>query len=120
MLNPDFKAKWIAALESGEYKQTEGILHNTRNGGYCCLGVACVVAGAIFKIDANEEGGIVAIRGGAVISHESIVLSTLLMEEIGLSASEQERLYQMNDGHLPNNHHHYSFQEIANYIKENL
>lgn len=30
---------WIAALDSGEYKQTKGMLNH--NGRYCCLGVGC-------------------------------------------------------------------------------
>lgn len=32
--------KWVAALRSGEYKQVTGMLHE-RDGGFCCLGVAC-------------------------------------------------------------------------------
>jgi hypothetical protein len=31
--------RWVAALRSGEYKQTTQVLHNDQ--GYCCLGVAC-------------------------------------------------------------------------------
>lgn len=31
--------KWIAALRSGKYKQTTGVLRN--DNGYCCLGVLC-------------------------------------------------------------------------------
>lgn len=30
--------KWLAALRSGEYKQTPGVLRSL-DGGYCCLGV---------------------------------------------------------------------------------
>ncbi len=30
---------WPEALESGEFEQTKGTLHD--NQGYCCLGVAC-------------------------------------------------------------------------------
>ena len=30
-------AKWLAALRSGEYRQTSGMLRNER--GYCCLGL---------------------------------------------------------------------------------
>ena len=33
--------KWIAALDSGEYKQGHCELQNS--GGYCCLGVGCKV-----------------------------------------------------------------------------
>lgn len=37
---------WVAALESGEYKQTEGTLkRDLEDGtfGYCCLGVLCEI-----------------------------------------------------------------------------
>lgn len=37
-LPADFKAKWLDALRSGRYEQTEGFL--SRGGGFCCLGVA--------------------------------------------------------------------------------
>ena len=46
-MNPEIKAKWIAALRSGEYKQTQGVLRDRK--GYCCLGVLC-------KIYADERG----------------------------------------------------------------
>jgi hypothetical protein len=39
----EFKAKWIAALRSGKYKQTVSRLRD--NFGYCCLGVACDISG---------------------------------------------------------------------------
>lgn len=41
-MNPDVKVKWIAALRSGDYKQTHGALRD--ENGYCCLGVLCDVA----------------------------------------------------------------------------
>lgn len=34
--------KWVSALRSGEYKQTDGKLGGEKDG-YCCLGVACRV-----------------------------------------------------------------------------
>lgn len=36
--------KWVAALRSGDYTQTTGMLHRL-NDGYCCLGVACEISG---------------------------------------------------------------------------
>lgn len=36
-MNPEIKSRWVAALRSGEYKQTTGRLR--RDGGMCCLGV---------------------------------------------------------------------------------
>lgn len=38
-MKADIKQKWVAALRSGEYEQTEGVLRN--GNGYCCLGVLC-------------------------------------------------------------------------------
>lgn len=37
------RKKWVKALRSGKYEQTTGRL--TRDGKYCCLGVACDVSG---------------------------------------------------------------------------
>ena len=36
--------KWVAALRSGEYKQTRGILANYNRTEHCCLGVLCELA----------------------------------------------------------------------------
>jgi hypothetical protein len=37
-MNPKIKAKWVAALRSGEYKQGKVCLRQV-DGGFCCLGV---------------------------------------------------------------------------------
>ncbi len=37
----DNAKKWVAALRSGEFQQTKGVLRSPE--GYCCLGVACEV-----------------------------------------------------------------------------
>ncbi len=39
------RQEWLAALRSGKYQQTEGILHSAETGGFCCLGVACDISG---------------------------------------------------------------------------
>lgn len=39
------QTKWLAALRSGQYKQGKGLLHSLPDDSYCCLGVACEVAG---------------------------------------------------------------------------
>ena len=39
--------KWVAALRSGEFEQTQEVLVLEDDDGkksYCCLGVACVLA----------------------------------------------------------------------------
>ena len=46
-LKPKFKKRWLKALRSGEYPQTENALVEMWGGkpvGYCCLGVACAVS----------------------------------------------------------------------------
>lgn len=40
-MNQEVKALWLAALRSGEYRQTRKRLHD--DIGYCCLGVLCEV-----------------------------------------------------------------------------
>ena len=35
----------IEALESGKYKQCTNKLYDPETGGFCCLGVACVING---------------------------------------------------------------------------
>lgn len=47
-MNPEVKEKWVAALESGEYKQGKQALKTVE--GFCCLGVLC-------DIHAKETGG---------------------------------------------------------------
>lgn len=42
MMNPEIKAKWVAALRSGEYTQTSGSLKS--EDGHCCLGVLCEIS----------------------------------------------------------------------------
>lgn len=39
-MNPEIKAKWVAALQSGQYVQGKGQLRNNKNQ-FCCLGVLC-------------------------------------------------------------------------------
>ncbi len=39
-MNKEVKAKWVAALRSGEYVQGHGQLL-TKSGEFCCLGVLC-------------------------------------------------------------------------------
>lgn len=37
MMNQEIKARWVAALRSGEYAQSKDCLNN--GNGFCCLGV---------------------------------------------------------------------------------
>lgn len=39
------RKQWIDALRSGNYKQGTQYLHRRADNSYCCLGVACALAG---------------------------------------------------------------------------
>lgn len=59
-LPTEFKQKWLEALRSGKYKRTMGALRETWDMdnevySYCCLGVACDIAGAKWK-DPDGDG----------------------------------------------------------------
>ena len=41
-MNPEIRAKWAAALRSGEFPQGDGYLHYEDT--FCCLGVLCELA----------------------------------------------------------------------------
>lgn len=41
-MKPDIKAKWVEALRSGKYKQSQSVLRGA--SGFCCLGVLCDLA----------------------------------------------------------------------------
>ena len=46
-MNKQIKAKWVAALRSGKYIQTTGLLRRSQPGdtlSHCCLGVLCDLA----------------------------------------------------------------------------
>ena len=42
-MNEQVKQKWLSALRSGDYKQTQ--LHLHTDDGFCCLGVLCDLYG---------------------------------------------------------------------------
>lgn len=109
MMNPELKQKWIAALESGEYKQARKVLYDGE--GYCCLGVLCRVAGATF-----EHSGLLfeppVLAGDRLDDGQCLNGGALF--RFGIDDNEQTILIGLNDGRCK------SFKEIAAYIRENL
>jgi hypothetical protein len=49
--------KWIAALDSGEYKQGKGQMQRGEN--YCCLGVACKIIVPRSKLNVSGDGELI-------------------------------------------------------------
>ena len=88
-MTPELKAQWIAALRSGEYTQGRGAL-KTGDGGYCCLGVLCIVLKRPEFLTATYER---------------------LRRASGLSSDETDGCVELNDVAQQ------SFTQIADYIE---
>ena len=103
-MDAELKAKWVKALRSGRYKQTEAMLQD--NKGYCCLGVLCCAQG-IDPLEGSNEP--------LYLGSESRLQTTQLREFArgGLSPSDCDLLAELNDSGA-------SFDEIADYIEKNL
>lgn len=104
------KERWVAALRSGEYKQTAGALHDQH--GYCCLGVLCEVADLsdpVTLTDANDyDPNMVPWRSLAMT--DEFEEGRLLVHQAGLTDDEASALATLNDQGV-------SFDEIADEIE---
>jgi hypothetical protein len=110
----ELQEKWLKALESGEYKQGQFALY--RNGSYCCLGVACAVAGAQFDERGNADGenawlsprlvGVFGLRSHHGAAHRSFSLGA------APRLMSVRSLMEANDKEVP-------FAEIAAAIRAN-
>lgn len=94
-MTPELKAKWIAALRSGEYQQGRGRLR-TDDNRFCCLGVLCAVTGREF-IEADSTTG-----------YQQLIEATELPYRVS------NKCIDMNDISRC------SFMEIADYIESHL
>lgn len=115
-MNPEIKAKWIAALTSGEYEQTRNYLHRI-DDGYCCLGVLCEV------MDPGQwrNGICINAYGGKYVPIDADPQKDFtsfppfkLLDAAGLSDAQAQMLARMNDNEDA------SFGEIAQYIRTHL
>jgi len=78
-MNKEIKKKWIDALLSGDYKQTQEYLRDDE--GYCCLGVLC----DIFRKDHNEaqwvkSGCMFDFFPGGNKDYETVTLPRVVVE----------------------------------------
>jgi hypothetical protein len=103
-LDPEFKAKWIAALRSGEYKQGQNMLCNRYDNSYCCLGVAGAICGA-------TPG---SMHGMLYFDPQSTNVPEGYPAVLVASTNVRGTLMKMNDTDDK------SFLEIAEYIEANL
>lgn len=107
-MTPELKAKWIAALRSGEYQQGREAL--CLKDTFCCLGVLAEVYGARKETD----------KHGTIYFFDTVHLTDIgydwdMNVPDGLLDSDiQDVLTNMNDAEGK------TFAEIADYIEENI
>lgn len=95
------KAKWVAALRSGEYKQTTGqLVHESVRGNlsYCCLGVLCEISPRVKELN----------------TYHDTILGDRAVDYAGFTMSQSNLLQSMNDDGGN------GFKRIATYIEKNL
>jgi hypothetical protein len=117
-MNPQIKQKWLNALRSGKYQQTQRRLHD--ENGFCCLGVLCDLYGKEHNVEweINEDFGKymfqnkVACLPFSVIEWSGIADSGPLVY-YGPGAGEICTLADLNDKGS-------TFIEIADVIEEHL
>lgn len=89
--------RWAEALESGKYKQTDGMLRNENTGAFCCLGVYADACGAEWKVLGMSSRSTPFV-GGARVDKESEehLKASWLKEKTGVK--DQRPLSEANDG----------------------
>lgn len=113
-MNAELKAKWIAALKSGEYEQARQVLRHDER--FCCLGVLCEVSG----VERSDFGG-GYIFGDDEDGNEmwgETELAGHLLAEVG--EDNQKACIRMNDGDAETGLEPHSFAQIADWIEQNI
>ena len=105
-MNPQIKQKWVDALRSGEYQQTQRYLH--KKDGFCCLGVLCDLYGKENNVEWTPSGFNNAYAFQDKESHPP----SSVMEWAGVG-DEIGTLGELNDKGS-------TFNEIADLIEEHL
>lgn len=110
-MDAELKAKWVAALRSGEYRQGAGQLYSETRGAYCCLGVLCKVA----DLPINDEGDGVLYSGKDV---GYAPLTNLIFGDKPEGGDGLSDFWSRNDGRF--GIHKHTFAELADYIEANI
>lgn len=105
-MNPEIKAKWLAALRSGEYKQGRGELRN--GDSFCCLGVLC---------DLHSKDSGIAWDGAYYLTGIG-----LPPPEVWEWANLPEQDPKLDGFHITglNDEHGFSFNQLADIIEQQL
>lgn len=119
-MDKELKAKWLAALRGGKYKQGKGFLR-TGDDCFCCLGVLCDLVhpegwGETKKMTAcvgTKSIEAPAVRFNWSEDYDFHSLPWHLRDEINMPGEEVGEVMQMNDNGK-------TFSQIADYIEKKL
>jgi hypothetical protein len=105
MIDKELKKRWVEALRSGDYLQTDSVLRFSDDSGdtYCCLGVLCNLINPNAWVD--EEGG-------WHWNQQQEVLPEHYHKDLGLAHTFQTYTHMNDDQGL-------SFTAIADFIEAN-
>lgn len=127
-MDKELKTEWIKRLESGKYSQgTEKLRgvdeddqdQETGDASFCCLGVLCDIFmdrglgewnGQVFEPDYSVFGSRAPYEYHGLEGE----LNDVVLAYVGMTNEQQQHLVGMNDNDG------YNFDEIAEYIDENL
>lgn len=104
-MNPSIKEKWVAALRSGNYKQTQERLRD--ESGHCCLGVLCEVFDPTRWLP--DGSNYYEYQGDP----SDINLPYTVKYEVGINSDNEDTLMEMNDSGK-------TFTEIADFIEKEM
>jgi hypothetical protein len=108
-MNKELKQKWIDALRSGDYPQTQNELCNSE--GYCCLGVLCDLVDNTKWSTSDDD--ILQYDFGAFVDNE-FPPTHWLYDVVNLPHSQAVTLSTLND------EKGYDFHDIAQWITDNV
>lgn len=141
-MDPELKARWVAALRSGDYEQTTGALReqlrNKNCDGFCCLGVLSdLLPNVTWELldessmytaaytsdnpDVFEDFGELTIPDKhATLLGLNQMISVMDKYDVGVAndVNIASHLMDLNDGDALGRK--YTFAEIADWIEENL
>lgn len=135
-MNPEVKAKWVAALRSGKYDQGRGQLRSP-DGYFCCLGVLCELAVAenvttLIKVEQNNPDYLVGshfdyyygkTKNQEVPPIEVREWAGFIRNEIPDLRVDDEEAYggeSMTEIVTLNDEECYTFEQLADLIEEQL
>lgn len=124
------KKKWVKALRSGEYEQTQGQLHKNEDNylapkgyldpkGFCCLGVLCDLEYDGYWVVQEDDLGyvdevLIPAKGGRCGGAGSTtILPDKFRRKLGITPNQHNHLAELNDDGV-------TFEVIASWIEENL